>query len=50
MARRDEDVAAVIAPWTVVEIANRRGMRARLADYGARLIELWTPDRDGNLR
>ena len=39
----------MIAPWTVVEIANRRGMRARLADYGARLLELWTPDRDGIL-
>ena len=39
----------MIEPWTVVEIANRRGMRARLADYGARLIELWTPDRDGDL-
>jgi len=24
-------------------------MRALLADYGARLIELWTPDRDGDL-
>ncbi len=35
MVGRDEDVAAVIAPWTVVEIANRRGMRALLADYGA---------------
>jgi len=34
--------------WDVVEIANERGMRARLATYGARLLELWVPDRDGD--
>ena len=35
--------------WNVVEIANAHGMRARLTDLGARLVELWTPDRDGRL-
>ena len=35
--------------WNVVEIANDHGMRARLTDLGARLLELWTPDRDGRL-
>jgi aldose 1-epimerase len=39
----------VTGPWEVVEIANERGMRARLANYGARLLELWTPDRRGEL-
>lgn len=37
------------ASWNVAEITNERGMRARLASYGARLLELWTPDRRGDL-
>ncbi len=36
-------------PWDVVEIANSHGIRARVASYGARLLELWTPDRAGKL-
>lgn len=35
--------------WNVVEITNKHGMRARLANYGARLLELWTRDRRGEL-
>jgi aldose 1-epimerase len=39
----------VTEPWQVVEIENDHGIRARLANHGARLLELWTRDRDGHL-
>ena len=29
-------------------ITNKHGMKAKLIDYGASLVELWVPDRHGN--
>jgi aldose 1-epimerase len=30
-------------------LSNRRGMTAKVTEYGATLVELWIPDRAGNL-
>ncbi len=31
-------------------LTNTAGMKAVISDYGANLVELWVPDKDGNLR
>lgn len=40
---------AVGRPATSYVIDGGDGIRMRLTDYGARLVELWIPDRDGRL-
>lgn len=37
------------APAHFYELRNALGMRAKLTDYGATLVELWIPDRRGQL-
>lgn len=36
------------APVEAVTIGNANGLSARLITYGARLVEFWAPDRDGD--
>jgi aldose 1-epimerase len=36
-------------PIEFVELRNRNGLRARLTNHGARLVELWCPGADGSL-
>jgi aldose 1-epimerase len=33
----------------VYTLANSKGLRARITDYGATLVSLYVPDRNGNL-
>src|SRR5262245_36153906 len=35
------------AHWFILR--NAHGLRAKLTDYGATLVEMWVPDRKGNL-
>ena len=37
------------APARFFELRNANGLRAKLTDYGATLVELWVPDRKGVL-
>jgi aldose 1-epimerase len=34
---------------TFVELRNDRGLRVRLTNHGARIMEVWLPDRDGSM-
>jgi aldose 1-epimerase len=49
VARRAFGTTADGTEVTLYTLANRRGMVARVTDYGATLTELWVPDRDGRL-
>jgi aldose 1-epimerase len=43
----DESSARAPTPIEYTELENRNGIRVRLTNFGARILELWCPDRFG---
>ena len=36
--------------YKVFELKNKNGMKVKVTDLGANVMEIWAPDRDGNLQ
>ena len=36
--------------YKVFELTNKNGMKVKVTDFGANVMEIWVPDRDGNLQ
>ena len=34
----------------VFELTNKNGMKVKVTEFGANVMEIWVPDRDGNLQ
>lgn len=43
------EAAGEAVPIEFVELRNRNGLRAKVTNHGARLVELWCPAADGSL-
>ena len=36
--------------YKVFELTNKNGMKVKVTDFGANIMEIWVPDKDGNIK